>query len=615
MSYRVVILKSKATSLKGAEQFLRNRQWQIISTTNLREAIAAVIQKQPEFIMIAADHSNRKVRMLPKLMGQAFPVKVIGFVESSTNSSMAVLHEMGLEYNVFPPVSGPAIERTILKLKKDEERREAEKQKAIADGTYMNEINGPTVVSGEGLSSARDMLTKLAGSDDDHSSDPTVSGPGHTTGNESGIWQKGAGMGDSHSADQDSTDTSHAGSQGSAAGYVPGSAPGSDSGHGGSGIGYMPQQQTPGADGHSNNFIPNSNHPNGHHGTNGSNHPNASQSGQDGEAGGFHNPYNSSWSTDENGNPLPSHGQRRPQQVPGSPGYTGDMDGPPQPGQPGHDNEGPIDSSKGSASTRNKKDAPIMEHDAVDLRKTRQVPTYIQDPTQYPDNSSLIVKGAQTALDESVHVANPLSEFNEIKIATNVACITINSPRFSGYLVAALGADRKIDEDFMTTVKERLFSFLRANGEIIKDDEGMSLKLEEVEFEEWAISQADFLRKSVHGNDEIAMAFFPSKETSVKLEQSVSQKMLQMNLEELKDDTVVEFDLYIYLPSNQKYLLYTPQGKKLGGNQRGRLREKGVTHMHLRKESAGQVKRYRAQTYLNDMISQYKKKPKVKISG
>ncbi|MBX3019361.1 MAG: hypothetical protein KF767_15855 [Bdellovibrionaceae bacterium] len=504
MSYKVVILKAKPQALKQAEQFLRNRQWQIITTTNLRDAIAAVIQKQPEFVLIAADHPNRKARVLPKLIGQAFPVKVIGFVEASTNASMAILQEMGLEYNVFPPVSGPAIERTILKIKKDEEKKELDRQRAIENGTYMPESNsGTTSVTGEGFNSAREMLARLANGDESP--------------DEAGFI---------------------AGSAPSAAGPAIAVGANSDGQVGGSGGDPAANAANPELDDDSNN------------------------------------PYASSWDT--MGSAV-------------TPGATNSED-----------------STSEKGSSRKRKDGPIMEHGPI-ARKARKQPTYKQDPANYPDRESLIVKGTQEALEQSVLITEGDPNFEEVTSATNVACITISSPRFSGYLVAALGADRKIDDEFLKSVQDRLFSFLRANGEKIDDDNGMNLKLEQVDFEEWAIAQANFLRKSVHGTNEIAMAFFPSKETETKLEQSVAENMLKLGIDELHDDVPVEFDLYIYLPSNKKYLLYTPQGRKLFGAQRGRLRNKGVTHMHLRKDSASQVKRYRAQVYLNEMIGSFKR--------
>jgi hypothetical protein len=233
------------------------------------------------------------------------------------------------------------------------------------------------------------------------------------------------------------------------------------------------------------------------------------------------------------------------------------------------------------------------------------------------ERESIVVKGSVDALDKTVITRDDLAEeqITKIENSTNVACITVDSPRFSGYLVAALGKNRKVDKAFIDSIKTKLFAYLKANGEVVNNEDSMGIKIQEVEFESWAIEQAEFLRKSVHDGDEVAMAFFPHQDLSTKLEDSASQKMVKMSVDELKEDIAVEFDLYMYMPANNKYLLYTPQGMPFYGKQKENLQGKGVTHMHLRRESVGEVKKYRAQNYLNDKIEAFKAAKKIKDSG
>ena len=87
----------------------------------MRQALAYIIQHKPQYVMIGVDHPNKKVRMLPKLLTQAFPVKIVVFAETQNNNAIKALHEAQMEYSLFPPVSGPSIDRMIRKIKKDEE--------------------------------------------------------------------------------------------------------------------------------------------------------------------------------------------------------------------------------------------------------------------------------------------------------------------------------------------------------------------------------------------------------------------------------------------------------------------------------------------------------------
>jgi hypothetical protein len=220
-------------------------------------------------------------------------------------------------------------------------------------------------------------------------------------------------------------------------------------------------------------------------------------------------------------------------------------------------------------------------------------------------NDSIIVRGTEEALSEAVDHRTG-KKISKIEKATNIACIEIKSNRFSGYLVCAMGKNRKIDNQLMNLAKQRLFTFLKNNGEKVKEDDSLALKLQEVDFTDWALEQAEFLRRSIHDGNEIAMAFFPSAQNDIKLEDSASEKMLQLDLKDLKEDTALEFDLYMFMPQNNKYLLYTPKGQPFYGGQKDRLSTKGVTHMHLRKDSAHSVKKYHAQNFLNDKIASYK---------
>lgn len=116
----MLILKSQPNALTVVETFLRNRGWKIHSTTNLKEALVQIVSQKPSYVLISVDHANKKVRALPKLLASAFPVATIVFAENQSSSSYNVLNESSSEYRVYPPVTGPAIERCVNKYLKDQ---------------------------------------------------------------------------------------------------------------------------------------------------------------------------------------------------------------------------------------------------------------------------------------------------------------------------------------------------------------------------------------------------------------------------------------------------------------------------------------------------------------
>jgi hypothetical protein len=546
-----------------AETFLRNRNWIVGSSINLREALAYIIQKKPQYILISSDHPNKKVRAMPKMLMQAFSVRVIGFAEKGTSNSTKNLLEMALEYNLYPPVSGPAIERMILKIRKDEELK-SQNENLIKGGKIGDSgVSGNELITFKGetasanalkasFDQARMALSQLANFD---GGGTDSEGAAHIPGSSSpmiNFQQTGSS----------NTDPLSPAYRGSAMGGVGG-------GHidtADSGFGY--ESATGGAD------------PGRHSTSQGINLLSQSELGSTTPNG------------DDSGAPeAGADSQREAKQSSGMKGDANDLD---------------VDSS-GTGRGRTRKDGtPIFESEYAP--KTAPKPYRMRqekEPKNPDEKTSIFVQGAYQSLKQTVNLKGQETA-EEISQSSNVACIQVQSPRFAGYLVCAMGRDRKIDKAFMDIIKQRLLRFLKESGEELKDKDTLNLKIQPIHFTDWALEQAEFLKKSVHDGDEIAIAFFPTQIQDPDLQSSVSEKMVMIHMNELKDDAPVEFDLYIFMPENNKYLLYTPQGRPFYGKQKVRLKDKGITHMHLRKEAAPNVQKYRAQNFLNDKISAYR---------
>lgn len=589
-TFSIYILKTNAQSLKGAETYLKNRGWTVGVGTDLRAALAYIIQKQPSVVLLSADHPNKKVRMLPRLLSQAFPVKIIAFAEKQGSQSMRALQEMKQEYNLFPPVSGPAIERLIRKMKKDEEMKQKSYEESLKAGN-----------SDPNAAPTDDVLR--------FSSDKTGGGKNHSTFEAAQKALSALVGGNEDDESLGAFEQSEAKSSGSGI-YMSQGAPrqlgpaymGGVGAYGDKPPGYVPTPQELQAQW---NQLP-------EEAKNGESFDDWANKMRELAAQGA---FSQAKANGGNGY-FPQ--QQAPGTTQGGSSFQNaesdwqGMDPSTGPARPSKDQPPPT-SSEGDIGWKHdtprrwqKKEAPIMESGPIKKKGKR---SQILEQYSKADLSkeSLIVKGAQQALDETVLIREDLDEddVKEVERTSNVACITVESPRFSGYLVCAMGKNRKIDKAFIDMIQKRLFSFLKTNGEEINEKDTMSLKLQEVDFQDWALQQAEFLRKSVHESDEVAMAFFPNKNINVNLEDSASEKMVKMTLDELKEDTPIEFDLYIFMPENNKYLLYTPQGMTFYGNQKGRLKDKGVTHMHLRRDSITGVKKYRAQNFLNEKIAGY----------
>lgn len=532
----ILILKAKPESLKLSEQFLRNRGWQIYTANSLKSLIVNLAQRQPQYLLIPADFPHKKVQLLPSVLSQAFPVKIIVYAEQTTSASTAKLQEVKSNYRLYPPVSGPAVERIIFKIQRDditrEEQSETQRQNSSGGGKGSSEFE---IRIQQDQAYARGALTALLREEDHEASNSSASSANFVQGANSDKEKN-----TSPAIQNIGSGADHPFEAGDFEGAVPF--------YGNRGLNF---------DGPKRQNLKKPLQPK------------------------FYNEIE--FNLDKVTEALKSAHVLKPNQ-----GASNLSDASPKTESVGFKNTG--------------------------IRTPSSEPLYRFKSKEKVSNETIMVRGTERALEETVFLRSGPVAITQVKSTKNSACIIIESQKFSGYLVAAMGSNRHFDENFIDLVRERLFGFLKAHGEVIQDGEkAMKIKLQEIEFDDWALDQADFLKRAIHDDTEIAMAFFPSHDTAAKLEQSVSEKMLQLDIGELRDDVALDFDLYLYLPENKKYLLYTPEGRPLYGSQKNRLSEKGVSKMHLRKESAQGVKRYRAQLFLNDKIAEFKiKKIKTK---
>lgn len=410
-SQSLLILKSDTNTMTSTETFLRNRGWEVYSTSDVKNALIQVVSKEYDYILISVDHENKKVLSLPKLIQEKFDVTIISFAESTSAKSFNNLTSSPTVYKIYAPITGPAVERCINKCTK-------------AQGT-------PGKLREKQSDSYRLPAFLKANND---VSGVYISGKSKTN----------PGLGTVHMLNEN----------------------------------------------------------------------------------------------------MSPHQQR-----------------------------------------------------LQELRKLNST------------NDTLIARATQTSLIGNVEILDG-NIIDNVSMTVHPTCIFIDSKRFSGYLVAVLGNDEAIEESFIKNIQKALFKFLKDNDEPVTETDISRLHIKQVEFEPWALEYADFLKTAAHLGRELALAFFSTKPLIPYLDKSKHSDMIKIQLQDLKGDCKVEFNLYIYLEINNKFVLYTPNGGFFYQKQIDRLKKQGITHLHLQKESVPALAKYKAQNYLNSLIDSYEEKKK-----
>lgn len=524
----IFIIKKNQNSLRQAEAYLKHRNWDVRTAHDIKQALVGILKQPPKYIIISVEHPHPKVMLLPKIMAQALKCTVIPYAESNSPLILSKLNEVNSEFILFPPVSGPAIERIVKRVILKENEVAQQKDKMIAKGgshdpkdnqTFIARGNAHTEDDAIAIKGAREALAKMFADEGD--STPGVMGHMETT------------PPPNHKVDV----------------HI-------QKGLNGKTTGHLDKGQR------------------------------SDIMSADQEGSKEHQNYHDSQKKDDASGYHPSHSNT-----------------------PEDEDKRQRESFSGQAlNTKKSSLLPKLSMDQLSV----SVDTALSATTA--EKNSILIEGSKQALEGTIKVSEN-ENVKAVEVATNVSCIIVQSEKFNGYLVVAMGKNRKIEYSFMKVLKRHLFKFLKDNGEKLTDEEQLQLKLEPVEFQDWAVEHAEFLRKSIHNGNEVAMAFFPCTEIQIPLEKSEDRDMFSVDLKNLRGDLKMEFDIYIHMPINNKYVLFTPKGGVLYSRQKERLLKKGIQKMHLHKTSIQDVKKYTAQNYLNDKIQEFQQKDTKKKSS
>lgn len=567
----MLFLLAKADSIRPVEAYLRKREWDIVVTSNLKEAIINVIQMKPSYFFISYDFPNKKALALGRALEHQTSVIITG--EVAKPHTLKAIQDLNVRYKLPPPVTGPAIERLLNRITRDLQNQDAEIQENIKRGTvtkeqeniikirssFMKSGDGDSMIhAGGGIGALLSSMSEDSGpvysqaAFDASDGGAYSAGGSHSDEDLMGGMSKAAAMFEKAAAEHGAKDDE-----------VPDELPLSELAK------LTPEEFAKAMERLKKKSQAQAQKPQADANNSGSQSPSDAASKGQGPQSGEGDDFDEALAdqVQKDFERLKRMAIARRQRK-----YQG-------------------------AEYGNKNDP------AARLRERKE-------KSGAGERITLLEAGTREAVDKTVLHQSDGDEAVELKNSTRVACIFVESERFRGYLLVAFPEDRSVDMDLIEQMKLKLFSFLKENGEKATDAASMSLKMTEVAFEDWAVEQAEFLKSTMHKGQELAVAFFPDNTRFAELQEQTKLKKYELSIDELRGDLVVEFDLYLHLEKNDKLLLYTPQGKPFYANQKDRLKTKGISNLYINQDSANDLKKYRVQNYLNDKIAEFKNKKK-----
>lgn len=118
--------------LKSVIAFLKKRNYEVHTVSELKDSVTQIFAIQPQFVFLAWDHTDRKVTTFAKLLTQTTSSPIIPFINKNTKDSILRFGACPLNPKLYPPLSGPAVERLVLKSGIDDRKLVRDRDRSAA---------------------------------------------------------------------------------------------------------------------------------------------------------------------------------------------------------------------------------------------------------------------------------------------------------------------------------------------------------------------------------------------------------------------------------------------------------------------------------------------------
>jgi len=116
----LLFISHQPDNLKVATSFLKKRNFIVHVESEVKEAIVQVFELKPDFVFISWDHTDKKIQMLPKILAQSTASIIVPFINRNTKDAIFKIEQCPYTPKLYPPLSGPSVERLIMKSSKED---------------------------------------------------------------------------------------------------------------------------------------------------------------------------------------------------------------------------------------------------------------------------------------------------------------------------------------------------------------------------------------------------------------------------------------------------------------------------------------------------------------
>ncbi len=209
------------------------------------------------------------------------------------------------------------------------------------------------------------------------------------------------------------------------------------------------------------------------------------------------------------------------------------------------------------------------------------------------------------ALKASCRPAAEGTKIEKADHASRITCFRVESGGLRGHFILVYGQNRVIEPTWTEELQQHLNTYLSTFEDSLSFKDKQVVNFERVKLDKWTKEHAQFVHQAIHEDAELVLAFFKER-VGDELKTSPEADHLEVDLNHIQGDKVVNFDVYIYLPQNARFVLYTPRGGTLYESQKQKLLGDGIQSVHIHKKSLDDFRRHQSQKFLEDSAAGYR---------
>lgn len=215
------------------------------------------------------------------------------------------------------------------------------------------------------------------------------------------------------------------------------------------------------------------------------------------------------------------------------------------------------------------------------------------------EGESLLAQKTFEAIEKSVRPA--YADYTSVEVVSKAKIFNIHTPRFRGYLIFVVPMFTELERSIVSSIKSNLEDLLKAQNEYMLFFEELNIEIEQTDFLKWAQANADFFVQTVDHKTEIICAYYAHNPSLPKLDEEHA-KMAKIEIKDLKQDTKTNFNLYIHLPKNNKFVCYMKPGDIITERHKNKFEKNKVNNLHIKKDEVAQFKEYFVSNRLKEII-------------